>query len=103
MDWSVLGLAPEAVTTGPLRERVFMRAESAGVRVEQLFVLAARDARLTNAFATMRACDGYRLMARRDAGGPAPEAAPGQGLGMAFGGETLLRRTVAELVAAQTS
>jgi Zn-dependent protease with chaperone function len=47
----VLGLAPEAVTAGLLRERVFALAERAGVRVEQLFVLAARDARLVNAFA----------------------------------------------------
>jgi Zn-dependent protease with chaperone function len=47
----VLGLAPEAITAGLLRERVFALAERAGVRVEQLFVLAARDARLVNAFA----------------------------------------------------
>ena len=47
----VLGFSPEAVTAGPLRERVFALAARAGVRVEQLFVLAARDARLVNAFA----------------------------------------------------
>ncbi len=47
----VRGLSPEAVTAGPLRERVFALAERAGVSVAQLLVLAARDARLMNAFA----------------------------------------------------
>ncbi len=52
----VLGMSLEAVTAGELRERVFALAAHAGVKVEQLFVIGARDARLVNAFAMQGRC-----------------------------------------------
>lgn len=42
-----------AVTTGELRDRVFALAARAGVRVQQLYVLPARKARLANALAAL--------------------------------------------------
>jgi len=46
-----LDLAPHAVTTGPLRDRVFALAKSAGVTIRQLYVLPMARSRLANAFA----------------------------------------------------
>lgn len=47
----VLGHRIEAVTSGPLRDHVFAFAAQVKVRVDQLFVMAASDSRLSNAFA----------------------------------------------------
>ncbi|MGV8042612.1 MAG: M48 family metallopeptidase [Thermoanaerobaculaceae bacterium] len=46
-------LETHAVTTGELRDRVFALAARAGVRVQQLYVLPARKARLANALAAL--------------------------------------------------
>ena len=46
-----LGLAPHAVTTGPLRDRLFDLARRAGVPLRQLYVIPTTRGRLANAFA----------------------------------------------------
>ena len=46
-----LGLAPHAVTHGPLRDRLFALAAKAGVTLQQLYVLPMRRHRMANAFA----------------------------------------------------
>lgn len=45
------GLTPHAVTSGPLRDRVFALAARAGVTLRQLVVVPLRQFRLANAFA----------------------------------------------------
>lgn len=45
------GLVPQAITRGPLRDRVFALAEHAGVKLSQLYVVPFRRFRLANAFA----------------------------------------------------
>jgi Zn-dependent protease with chaperone function len=47
-----LGLTPQALTAGELRDRVFELARKAGVDVKQVYVLPAAKGRLANAFAT---------------------------------------------------
>lgn len=50
--WSAsLGMAPHAVTHGPLRDRLFALAAKAGVTLQQLYVLPMRRHRMANAFA----------------------------------------------------
>lgn len=46
-----LGIAPHAVTHGPLRDRLFALAAKAGVTLQQLYVLPMRRHRMANAFA----------------------------------------------------
>ena len=46
-----LGLAPHAVTTGPLRDRLFDLGTRAGVPVRQLYVMPTTRGRIANAFA----------------------------------------------------
>jgi Zn-dependent protease with chaperone function len=48
---AMLGLKPEAATSGPLRDRLFELAARARVRVRQVYVLSAARAKLANAFA----------------------------------------------------
>src|SRR5262249_27464519 len=48
---AVLGLRPEAATSGPLRDRLFELAARACVRVRQVYVLSASRAKMANAFA----------------------------------------------------
>ncbi len=45
-------VAPEALTTGELRDRVFELAKRAGVNIKQVFVVGAGRAQLANAYAT---------------------------------------------------
>jgi len=45
-------VAPEALTTGELRDRVFELAKRAGVNIKQVFVLGAGRAQIANAYAT---------------------------------------------------
>ncbi len=48
----VSGVAPEAVTTGELRDRVFELAKRASVKIKQVFVLSAGRMQVANAYAT---------------------------------------------------
>ena len=48
----VSGVAPEALTTGELRDRVFELAKRAAVKIKQVFVLSAGRMQIANAFAT---------------------------------------------------
>jgi Zn-dependent protease with chaperone function len=45
------GSAPEALTTGELRDRIFELAKKAGVEIKHLFVLSAGKSQIANAFA----------------------------------------------------
>ncbi len=45
------GIAPHAVTAGPLRDRLFALAAQAGVRLRQLYVVPMARGRMANAFA----------------------------------------------------
>jgi len=46
-----LEVTPHAVTTGPLRDRIFELAARAGVKLRQIYVLPMRRSRMANAFA----------------------------------------------------
>src|SRR5258706_53892 len=46
-----MGIAPHAVTAGPLRDRIFGLAGQAGVRLQQLYVVPMARGRMANAFA----------------------------------------------------
>jgi STE24 endopeptidase len=46
-----IGLHPHALTTGPLRDRIFALAGQAGVRIGQIYVLPMARTRMANAFA----------------------------------------------------
>ena len=48
----VSGVAPEALTTGELRDRVFELAKRASVKIKQVFVLSAGRMQVANAYAT---------------------------------------------------
>jgi Zn-dependent protease with chaperone function len=48
----VSGVAPEALTTGELRDRVFEMAKLATVKIKQVFVLSAGRMQVANAYAT---------------------------------------------------
>ena len=48
----VSGVAPEALTTGELRDRVFELATRATVKIKQVFVLSAGRMQVANAYAT---------------------------------------------------
>ncbi len=48
----VSGVAPEALTTGELRDRVFELARRASVKIKQVFVLSAGRMQVANAYAT---------------------------------------------------
>jgi Zn-dependent protease with chaperone function len=45
-------VAPEALTTGELRDRIFELAKRAGVKIKQVFVLSAGRMQIANAYAT---------------------------------------------------
>ena len=46
-----MGIAPHAVTAGPLRDRLFALTDQAGVRLQQLYVVPMARGRMANAFA----------------------------------------------------
>ena len=48
-----LGSAPQALTTGELRDRVFALAKSAGVPLRQVYLMPAGKRRMANAFASI--------------------------------------------------
>jgi len=48
----VSGVAPEALTTGELRDRVFGIAKRANLKIKQVFVLSAGRMQIANAYAT---------------------------------------------------
>jgi Zn-dependent protease with chaperone function len=48
----ISGVAPEALTTGELRDRVFEMAKRATVQIKQVFVLRAGRMQIANAYAT---------------------------------------------------
>lgn len=48
----VSGVAPEALTTGELRDRIFELAKRASVNIKQVFVMGAGRAQVANAYAT---------------------------------------------------
>ncbi len=48
----VSGVAPQALTTGELRDRVFELAKRAAVKIKQVFVLSAGRMQVANAYAT---------------------------------------------------
>jgi Zn-dependent protease with chaperone function len=48
---AISGSAPEALTTGELRDRIFQLAAKAGVKIKQVFVLSAGKSQVANAFA----------------------------------------------------
>jgi Zn-dependent protease with chaperone function len=48
----VSGVAPEAVTTGELRDRIFDLAQRAAVKIKQVFVVSAGRMQVANAYAT---------------------------------------------------
>jgi len=48
---AVSGSAPEALTTGELRDRIFQLAAKAGVKIKHVFVLSAGKSQVANAFA----------------------------------------------------
>lgn len=55
---ALLGMQPEALTSGPLRDRIGRIAAQAGVAVHHVHVLGAEDVRMANAFAL----EGGRVM-----------------------------------------
>ena len=48
----ISGVAPEALTTGELRDRVFEMAKRATVQIKQVFVVSAGRMQIANAYAT---------------------------------------------------
>ena len=46
-----MGIAPHALTSGPLRDRIFALASQAGVKLQQLYVVPMARSRMANAFA----------------------------------------------------